>query len=316
MGNETHNGTNEMMRHFGYACMNLSLQTPKSPRIYTSRTLRMNRFTLERAGELAVQNSADLITILEWNLKNDIRFFRVGSDLFPFMDHPDLGYSLDDLQPEHKTKIVENLATAGKYAKSNGMRLSCHPGPYTCLASPKSEIVTKSIKSLEMHSLLADLLGYGEEFAINIHIGGVYDNKVETAKRFVDAYKSLPQMTQRRLTVENDDKASMWSMWDLWELIYQRCGVKLVLDIHHHKFCGANNSIETAARWAFGTWSGFPEIPKIHYSESRDNKHPQAHSDFIKCQIPILCPHTQYDVMIEAKSKDLALLDYRKQIQK
>ena len=301
-----------MIRNLGYACINLSLQADKLPKITTSRTLRMNRFNIHRAGELAVQNSADLITILEWNLKNDILFFRVGSGVFPFMDHPDLGYSLDDLQPEHKTKIVDNLAKAGKYAKSNGMRLSCHPGPYTCLASPNADVITKSIKSLEMHSLLADLLGYGEEFTVNIHIGGVYDNKAETAKRFIESYKSLPQMIQRRLTVENDDKESMWSMWDLWEMIHQRCGARLVLDIHHHRFCGGKTPLTDAARWAFATWSGFSEIPKIHYSESRDDKRPQAHSDFLKCQIPILCPHTQYDVMIEAKAKDLALLDYRK----
>ena len=274
----------------------------------------MKNFTLQRAGELAVKNSADLLPILRWNGENNIKFFRIGSDIFSFMDHPDLAYTLEDLDANHRTQIIENFAAAGAYAKANGMRLSCHPGPYTCLASPNAKIVDKSITSLRMHSLVADLLGYGEEFAINIHVGGVYEDKATTAKRFVEAYRQLPTLLQRRLTLENDDKASMWSIQDLSDLVYQNCGVKLVLDVHHHRFCNGGNTVQAAAQLAFSTWSGFSEIPKVHYSESRPNARPQAHSDYIKEPIPLLCNHTQYDVMIEAKAKDLALIHYKKEV--
>ena len=305
-----------MIRHLGYACQNLSLQTGRklSERIQTSRTIRMKNFTLQRAGELAVKNSADLLPILRWNAEHNIKFFRIGSDIFSFMDHPDLAYTLEDLDANHRTQILENFAAAGAYAKANGMRLSCHPGPYTCLASPNSKIVDKSITSLRMHSLVADLLGYGEEFAINIHVGGVYEDKATTAKRFVKAYRQLPTLLQRRLTLENDDKASMWSIQDLSDLVYQNCGVKLVLDVHHHRFCDGGNTVQAAAQLAFSTWSGFSEIPKVNYSESRPNSRPQAHSDYIKEPIPLLCNHTQYDVMIEAKAKDLALIHYKKEV--
>jgi UV DNA damage endonuclease len=305
-----------MIRHLGYACQNLSLQTGRklSERIQTSRTIRMSNFTLQRAGELAVKNSADLLPILKWNAENNIKFFRIGSDIFSFMDHADLGYTLKDLDPNHRTQIIANFSEAGAFAQSNGMRLSCHPGPYTCLASPNPSIVEKSIVSLRMHSLIADLLGYGEEFAINIHVGGVYEDKAATAKRFVEVYQQLPPLLQRRLTLENDDKASMWSIQELYDLVYKHCGVKLVLDIHHHKFCQGGNTLETAAQLAFSTWAGFSEIPKIHYSESRLNSRPQAHSDYLKESIPVLCNDTEYDVMIEAKSKDLALIHYKKEI--
>lgn len=63
---------------------------------------------------------------------------------------------------------------------------------------------------------------------------------------------------------------------------------------------------------AFRTWEGFCEIPKVHYSESKPNARPQAHSDYIREEIPALSDTIQYDVMIEAKAKDLALLEYRK----
>ena len=305
-----------MIRHLGYACQNLSLQTGRklSERIQTSRTIRMSNFRLQRAGELAVKNSADLMPILMWNAQHNIKFFRIGSDIFSFMDHPDLGYTLEEMDSNHCRDITANFAAAGAFAKANGMRLSCHPGPYTCLASPNPKIVEKSITSLRMHSLVADLLGYGEEFAINIHVGGVYEDKAATAKRFVAVYEQLPPLLRQRLTVENDDKASMWSMGDLARLVHDRCGVKLVLDVHHHRFCDGGDTLRTAAALAFSTWIGFSEIPKVHYSESRPDARPQAHSDYLKKSIPDLSDHTEYDIMIEAKAKDLALLEYRERV--
>ncbi len=303
-----------MIRHLGYACMNLSLSEgqKKVDRFFTDRTLRMDRFTLERVGELGARNAADLLPILKWNAANGIHFFRIGSGMFPFMDHPTLGYGMGALSPKHSDSIVNSLAAAGAYAKEHGIRLSCHPGPYTCIASPNHDIVDKSILCLRMHSLIADLLGCGDEFAINIHVGGVYGDKTDTAKRFTDAFNSLPLNIQNRLTVENDDKASMWSMSDLYELLWSRCQrLKLVLDVHHHRFC-KRESLHHAADMAFSTWDGFCEIPKVHYSESKAGARPQAHSDYIREEIPVLSDTVQYDVMIEAKAKDLALLQYRK----
>jgi UV DNA damage endonuclease len=300
-------------RKFGYACQNLTLNEGKKPkdRILTDRTLRMDGFSLERVGELAVKNTNDLVTIVKWNseLRPAMRFFRIGSGIFPFMDHPKLGYSLDSLAPHHSEAIIANMAEAGRIARESGVRLSCHPGPYTCIASPNAETVAKSVQSLQMHSLMGDLLGCGQEFAINIHMGGVYGSKDETAERFVANFAALPPQIRNRLTVENDDKASMWSMSDLYEKVASRCPVKLVLDIHHHRFC-QRESLEDAAQMAFSTWRGFCEVPKVHYSESREGSRPQAHSDYIKRNIPTLCKTQEYDVMIEAKAKDLAMVQY------
>ena len=285
--------------------MNLS-QTAK---VLTDRTCRMDKFSIDRASELALKNSEDLLKILEWNDRNSIQFFRIGSGIFPFIDHTDLQYKVTDLP--NAVAIQENLRIAGNFAKRTGMRLSCHPGPYTCLGSPNQQTVEKSLLGLKMHSDLADLLGYGKEFAINIHIGGVYENKEETAKRFAEQYVKLPTDIRQRLTIENDDKASMWSMSDLFELIVPLCpAIKLVLDIHHHRFC-QRESLQEAARMSFSTWSGFCEIPKVHYSESRPDARPQAHSDYITETIPTLSNFVEYDIMVEAKSKELAVLEYK-----
>lgn len=302
-----------MIRHLGYACQNLSLCEGRKPkdRLFTDRTLRMDRFSIERVGELGARNAADLLPILQWNVANGIKFFRIGSGVFPFMDHPTLAYRMGDLQPHHEAAIRKSLADAGAFAKAHGMRLSCHPGPYTCLASPDADTVKKSIQCLEMHSLIADLLGYGDEFAINIHMGGVYGDKHSTAGRFLKSFCALPPAIKRRLTLENDDKPTMWSMTELFKEVAKHCTIKLVLDIHHHRFCH-QESLREAADMAFSTWDGFCEIPKVHYSESKAGARPQAHSDYIREEIPELSDTVQYDVMIEAKAKDLALLEYRK----
>ena len=296
-----------MIRHIGYACKNMNLS--QTAKVLTDRTCRMDKFSIDRASELALKNSEDLLKILEWNDRNSIQFFRIGSGIFPFIDHTDLQYKVTDLP--NAVAIQENLRMAGNFAKRTGMRLSCHPGPYTCLGSPNQQTVEKSLLGLKMHSDLADLLGYGKEFAINIHIGGVYENKEETAKRFAEQYVKLPTDIRQRLTIENDDKASMWSMSDLFELIVPLCpAIKLVLDIHHHRFC-QRESLQEAARMSFSTWSGFCEIPKVHYSESRPDARLQAHSDYITETIPTLSNFVEYDIMVEAKSKELAVLEYR-----
>lgn len=302
-----------MIRHLGYACQNLSLCEGRKAkdRFFTDRTLRMDRFSFTRVGELGAKNAADLLPILKWNVANGIKFFRIGSGMFPFMDHPTIGYDILDLNGVHETAIRQSLREAGEYAKENGMRLSCHPGPYTCIASPDRATVKKSIQCLEMHSLIADLLGYGDEFAINIHMGGVYGDKGQTAQRFIAAFKELHPRIARRLTLENDDKPSMWSMTELSTMVAAHCPVKLVLDIHHHRFC-QRESLREAAHMAFRTWEGFCEVPKVHYSESKEGARPQAHSDYIRNEIPELSDTVTYDVMIEAKAKDLALLEYRK----
>ena len=53
--------------------------------------------------------------------------------------------------------------------------------------------------------------------------------------RFCKNFERLSPSVQGRLTVENDDKASMYSVKDLM-YIHERIGVPIVFDYHHHLF--------------------------------------------------------------------------------
>ena len=147
---------------------------------------------------------------------------------------------------------------------------------------------------------------------INIHIGGAFGNKNDAMKRFCDNFYLLPESVTSRLTVENDDKSSMFSVVDLYNGIYSYIGIPIVFDYHHLKFCGGGLSENDALDIAVSTWGNIK--PVVHYSESRniekkDNSiKPQAHSDYIYNYINTY--NHNVDIMIEAKQKELAVQKY------
>lgn len=301
-----------MIRKIGYACINYGLSSysadgvkvKSKDRVFTNRTIRLKNFHLDIISEKILSNVKDLYKILDWNRLNHISFFRVSSDIFPYKDHPDFKYDLNELK-DYK-QIMYWLNKCGDLANSSGMRLSSHPGPYNCLGSSHELTVEKTILSLDMHKDIGNLLKQ-KDFVINIHVGGTYGGQFEeTACRFCENFKKLSLETQKSLTVENDDKSSMWSVTKLYNYIHSRIGIPIILDTHHWEFCN-EESLSEAANIALSTWSNM--YPKIHYSESAVGKRPQAHSDFIAGPLPVFEGHS-YDVMVEAKRKEQAILNF------
>lgn len=303
--------------NLGYACINMQLSYPRkwgnaprgTERVTTNRSMIKRTFQqrgLSYASELALQNCKDLYRILEWNEANSFKFYRLSSDIFPWASE----YNLEDL-PDYQ-EIKSTLKKCGDYARVHGMRITTHPGPFNVLGSPKPGVVTKTIKELNTHSEMFDLMGLPATpwAKINIHVGGTYGGDFEgTAKRWCENFRKLDPNTQKRLTVENDDKASMWSTSHLYRYIHSEIGIPIVHDIHHHTFCTGGQTQEEAMRLAASTWGDVR--PVIHYSQSRSVEHndpkirAQAHSD---CYWEY--PETygiDVDIMCEAKHKEIAV---------
>jgi UV DNA damage endonuclease len=303
--------------NYGYACINMTLSdVPKSKRITTNRTMIKRTFKekgIKYASELALQNVLDLEKILKWNENNDIKFYRMSSDIFPWASE----YEFVDLPDIRVIKRV--LSRIGLYAVDNGHRLTFHPGPFCCLASPNDSVVEKTYKELNNHSRIFDMMGFFPSHynKINIHVGGTYGDKEATAKRFIENFHrpgGLEENTKKRFTLENDDKASMWSTKEIYEKIHHKTGIPIVFDYHHHRFCTGGLTEEEAVKLAARTWP--PWItPVVHVSESKalecgDPKiRKQAHSDFI--QRPVNNHGQTHDIMLECKKKELALLRLR-----
>jgi len=327
-----------MAKQLGYACINMQL---RKDGIHAKRGLIKRTFDakgLPYVSELCVENVRGLIEIIKWNHNNGIKVYRMPSDIFPWMSH----YNFSDL-PDYK-KICTLLSGAGSLAKKYGQRLSFHPGQFCVLASPTPDVVTAAIGELDKNAEIMDLMGLPKSrmSKINIHIGGAYGDKKSALDRFCKNYLRTSPSVQARLTVENDDKASMYSVRDLYYSVYERVGIPIVFDYHHHKFCPGELSEEEALRLAASTWP--PGVKQCtHYSESRRREQTliveeflnksnitlnnigdfptmetlykdaskikvQAHSDLIVDEI--LDYGLDIDVVVEAKHKEVAVLGY------
>jgi len=294
--------------NLGYACINMSL----GKNVTTNRSMVKRTFNqkgLDYVSELALANSKDVLKILVWNKNNNIKFFRLSSALVPWGD----GLDLTTLKDYDEISIA--LRRAGDYAKANGIRITSHPGPFVVLTSPKENVVEAAIKDLELHGKIFDMMGLSQTpyNKINIHCNGVYGDKLSAMDRFCKNYLKLSDSVKNRLTVENDDKATMYNVKDLM-YIHNKINIPIVFDYHHHLFNTGDLSEEEALKLASTTWGSI--TPVVHYSESKalheeNNKlKPQAHSDYIKS-----LPNTyglDVDIMVEAKAKELAILPFIK----
>jgi UV DNA damage endonuclease len=304
----------------GYACISMQLSYPtkygNKPRgtqpITTNRSMIRRTFDekgVDYASELCLQNVKDLHQLIQWNIMNGYDFYRLSSDMAPWKTE----YEWSDLKDIDEIKRW--FHSAGTMAKTHGVRLTAHPGPFNVLVSPNENVVENTIKDLTIHGDEFDMMGLSRTpyNKLNIHCNGVYGDKLSAMDRFCKNFERLPESVQTRLTVENDDKASMYSVKDLM-YIHERIGIPIVFDYHHHKFNTGDLSEQEALELAISTW---PDdiVPVVHYSESRSKEQldekikPQAHSDYVVDYIDTYGHNV--DIMVEAKHKELAVDKYK-----
>ena len=296
--------------NLGYACINTELNTSK-PRVTTNRG--MIKRTFEEKGydycsQLALENVKDFKTILRWNIDNGIKLFRTSSDMIPWASE----YLITVLKDYDE--IYSILMQCGLLCESNNVRVTTHPGPFNVLCSPNNRVVDNTLAELSRHGQLFDMMGFRRTpyNKINIHCNGVYGDKIKAMERFCENFEKLPHSVTDRLTVENDDKESMYSVKDLM-FIHDRIGIPIVFDYHHHKFNTGGLTEKEALQLAISTWPS-DITPIVHYSESKsihennDKLKPQAHSDMIN-DLPDTYGY-DVDVMVEAKSKEKAILPF------
>jgi len=292
----------------GYACINMTLG--KSG-IMTNRDAIQRTFKtkgLDHIGQLALKNVADLLRIVHWNEENGIKFYRVSSGLFPWMTE----YEFEDLPTW--PLITEILRLIGEDVTRFGQRLEFHPSHFTILASPNPKTVEKSIKDLEQHSKIFDTMGLEPSHwnCLNIHIGGAYGDKQSATERWCKNFLQLSENCRKRVVVENDDKANMYSVKELYERVYNEVGVPITFDIFHHTFCTGGLTAHEAANLAASTWNDAPLV--IHWSSSKklyevaDSK-TVAHADYIYDKFEDWGTGGWF--MCESKAKELSILEYR-----
>ena len=309
--------------------------------------------------------------VFEYLNRTDIRMYRMSSDLAPYLTHPDMPQFHKQLEESQ-----EELAALGKKAREYDLRLSLHPSQYIVLNAADETIAAKSIADLNAQAMILEMMGLDDNAVVITHVGGAYGDKPAGIARFARRYEQLPEVTRRRLIVENDDVT--YSAADALR-VHELCGIRMVFDNLHH-FCnnpilsatgeaesekageageetagelagsaaeaatessgGKRLSMREALSRALATW---PEgqTPKIHYSSPRTESQEQArkngktgkmenyqtapenrlHADYINpMEFLYFLEKTEglrpFDIMVEAKSKDLAVLKLKKDLAK
>ncbi|TFK44321.1 UV-endonuclease UvdE-domain-containing protein [Crucibulum laeve] len=289
----------------GYACLNTVLRNKKSASesVFCSRTCRIDSVKkngIEFVKDLGRKNVEDLLTIIQWNEDNNIRFMRMSSEMFPYASHGIYGYSLSYCAPL--------LAQVGELAKKYGHRLTTHPGQFTQLGSPKAEVVKASVRELTYHCEMMDLMDLDADSVMIIHGGGMYGDKpaaLERIKRTIQ--QVLPQNVRDRLVLENDEMC--YNAEDLLP-ICEELDIPLVFDYHHDILFPSSISPSKIIERANVIWARRGIRPKQHLSEPRPGAitlmERRAHAD--RCEsLPEDLPDDM-DLMIEAKDKEQAVL--------
>jgi UV DNA damage endonuclease len=256
--------------------------------------------------------------------------YRMSSDVAPYATHPDL--------PQFHGQIREcraELRALGDEARRLGLRLSMHPSQFVVINSPDEDLRTKSVWDLESQAELLDCMELGPEAVLVIHAGGAYGDPQASVERWARSYERLPDVVRRRLVLENDD-TRFGPEHVLWA--HEQTGVPLIFDIQHF-WCLNPSGLplrDTFERFLRSWPAGVR--PKMHFSSPRtemrevertnrksgkkervlrppvwtghaDFNHPFEFVSFMRQMADL-----EFDVMLEAKAKDLALLRLRRDL--
>ncbi len=266
------------------------------------------------ASETALLNAKDLVKVIKWNNDNGIKMYRMSSDIFPWASE----YEFTDLP--HFEDIRTALLEAGDEAKRGGQRITFHPSPYGVLASVREDVVKNALKDLRQHAEIMDLMGLDQThfYPINIHVNTTQPTKEEAAERFCNHFHLLSDNVKKRLVVEVDDKKSQFTAVDLYEMVHKKIGIPITFDYLHNKCNPSVHTEEEALALCLSTWpEGIPAI--THYSDSKRNHEDPtakevAHSDWLYEKIETY--GMEFDIELEVKMKEKALLEYNNKIEK
>lgn len=267
---------------------------------------KAGKYPLSRIRSTYHHNVDQHIKLVPRLVELNIRSFRLSSCLLPLWDQNSQMIKDDAI-------LVGKLAKLGKLFTNNGIRVTTHPGQFTVLSSDSANVVKNSITELEYHAWVFDVMGLplSSYAAINIHGG-----KANRSDSIVNVCRSLPDNIRLRLTLENDEKC--YNVSQLLD-IHDRCGVPVVFDSHHFTFNTGNMSFAQAFDDTRSTWGSIKPLQHLSNTEpGMENaafNQRRAHSQYIHripdMQLEALRNDT-IDVDVEAKHKNLALLDIRR----
>ncbi len=240
---------------------------------------------------------------LQYNREKGILFFRITSGLVPFASHP-------VCRVDWPVVFRDKFKAIGRFIKKEKMRTSMHPGHFTLLNSLRTTVWRRSIKEIEYHVDVLDLLGLDNSHKIQIHVGGVYNDKEESLKRFIETYKKLSPKLKKRLVIENDENS--YNADDCLR-ISKATKMPIVFDVFHHQLYNQGEDLKEIIKEIFLTWRKKDGIPIVDYSSQDANKKRGAHTEGIDLEnfnkFLEITQDVDYDIMLEIKDKAKSALE-------
>lgn len=288
-----------MLVRLGYVAISKTLENVTSSSTVTLTNFKKNN-DYDKINEVIISNLEALIQILIYNVKNNIHFYRMTSNLIPLATLKEISFNYLD-------KYSSYYEIISKIINDNNLRIDVHPNQYCVINSVKKEVVDASIDILEYHYNLLNILKINPKIII-LHIGSSTFGKANSLSRFINNFKKLPKHLQEVIAIENDDK--VFNIEDCLFLA-ETLSIPLVLDYHHHLCNKTSNDIEEYLPRVFATWK--KNNPKIHFSSPKNKKEYRTHHEYIDSNrfiefIDIIKKYNQdIDIMIEAKGKDESL---------
>lgn len=289
-----------MIIRLGYVSLSKALDITSSHTLSYTNYLK-DENGLQRIDELIKLNLESLENIIDYNIKNNIHFYRMSSALIPLATKKNVEFDYIDKYKDIYDRI-------GKKIKESNMRVDFHPDEYCIINSVKKEVLDNTFDILEYHYKILEALNIKEKILV-VHIGSNVFGKEKSLHRFIKHFNTLPNYIKESIAIENDDK--VFNIEDTLSL----CKVinrPFVLDYHHY-VCNHTQDIKDYYNDILDTWKNIN--PKIHFSspKNKTKKELRSHNDYINSDDFILfleqIKHLPYniDIMLEAKCKDDAL---------
>ena len=284
-------------------CISLALQEQG----YKFQTMTYTRFaSLPRKEALEILSARILnnfeVTgeIIQYCYDSNIKGYRLSSGLTPVINHPSVEVSLSELPDS--SKIYNAITNVKNIIKDTGVRVSAHPSEYISLTNPNENVINNSIRDLEQHCEIFDLLDLPKSHWSPLNIHCRQDGEPDKVfQEFAKNYAKLSDSVKKRLVIEvNDNKNGTWHISNLAKYFYDKLGLPITFDSLHQKFCHCSLTEEEAFKKAYNTWD---TVPLFHFSEGIDGT--RKHADYATGVPNDYGMEVYWDC--ELKQKDLAI---------
>lgn len=273
--------------------------------VTTSTTLTYTEFCknkdYNKLDSIIKSNLEALSNIIDYNIKNNIHFYRLTSKLIPLATKVKVDYI---------KKYKKYYDEIGKKIEKNNIRIDVHPDQFCVLNSTKKEVLDNSFEILKYHYNILEALHIKNKIIV-LHVGSSVFGKTNSIKRFINNFNKLPIYIQKCIAIENDDK--IYNVDDCLDLC-NKLNIPFILDYHHHICNHVNMNIDYEK--ILKTWT---IKPKMHFSspKNKTKKDFRSHHDYIEPLDFINFINTlpfDVDIMLEAKAKDEALFRLTRQL--